>query len=172
MNAISRSDFLHKGAIGTAGILLLPSFLFGQAPPSPKAPAQKGPPLDKELVKEFVTVAHQDFGKVKAMLAETPDLLNASHNWTDWDWEDAIGAAGHMGLRDMAIFLLDQGARPTIHIAAMLGQLEIVKAYITDLPQMKESLGPHKLGLLHHAQKGGAGASEVVDYLKSIGVNK
>ncbi len=172
MNAISRSEFLHKGAVGAAGILLLPSLLYAQAPPAPKAQQQKGPPLDKELVKEFVTIAHKDFGKVKGMLAETPDLLNASHNWSDWDWEDAIGAAGHMGHRDMAIFLLEQGARPTIHVAAMLGQLEIVKAYISDLPQMKDALGPHKLGLLHHAEKGGADASEVADYLKSIGINK
>ena len=172
MNAISRSEFMHKGALGAAGILLLPSLLYAQASPASKAQPQKGPPLDKELVKEFVTVAHKDFGKVKAMLAETPDLLNASHNWTDWDWEDAIGAAGHMGYRDMALFLLDQGARPTIHVAAMLGQMDIVKAYVTDLPQMKEALGPHKLGLLHHAEKGGVYASEVVDYLKSIGVNK
>ncbi|MBC7890552.1 MAG: ankyrin repeat domain-containing protein [Ferruginibacter sp.] len=131
---------------------------------------QKGPPLDKELVKEFVTIAHSDFDKVKAMLKETPDLLNACYSWTDWDWEDAIGAAGHMGSRDMAIYLLDQGARPTIHVAAMLGQIGVVRSFIDDLPQMKNALGPHKLSLMHHAKKGGSYSKAVVNYLLSAGI--
>jgi hypothetical protein len=172
MNAISRSEFLHKGAVGAAGILLLPSLLYAQASPTPKAQQQKGPPLDKELVKEFVTVAHKDFGKVKLMLAETPDLLNASHNWSNWDWEDAIGAAGHMGLRDMAMFLLDQGARPTIHVAAMLGKIDVVKAYIKAYPQMKDAVGPHKISLFRHAKAGGENAKEVLEYLAFIGAKE
>lgn len=170
MSSVNRKDFLSKAAIGAAGLLIAPSFMFGQTTPAIPPPPQKGPPLDKELVKEFVSIAHSDFEKVKTMLKESPDLLNSCHNWTDWDWEDAIGAAGHMGHRDMALYLLDLGARPTIHVASMLGQIEVVKSFITAFPQMKTALGPHKLGLLHHAEKGGIQAKEVFDYLKLIGV--
>ncbi len=171
MSDISRSDFLKQGAIGAAGMMLMPSLVFSQTAPPPGA-QQKGPPLDKELVREFVMVAHTDLGKVKAMLEQNPDLLNASHNWSDWDWEDGIGAAGHMGHREMALFLLERGARPTIHVAAMLGQLDIVKAFITEFPAMKMALGPHKLDLVHHAVKGGSSAKPVLDYLTSLNINK
>jgi hypothetical protein len=171
MGNINRKEFLNKAAIGTAGILLVPSLVIAQNnPPIPPQPP-KGPPLNKELVKEFVIIAHRDFDKLKLMLKETPDLLNSSYSWNDWDWEDALGAAGHMGFRDMALFLLEQGARPTIHVAAMLGHLEVVKSFITAFPQMKTALGPHKLTLMHHAEKGGKHARKVVKYLKSAGFN-
>ena len=131
---------------------------------------QKAPPLEKELVKEFVTAGHKDFDKVKSMLQENPDLLNATYNWKDWDWEDAIGAAGHMGLRDMTLYLLEQGARPTICVAAMLGNLDVVKTFINAFPQMKETVGPHNISLMAHAVKGGEHAKPVVEYLQSIGI--
>ena len=89
-----------------------------------------------------------------------------------WDWEDAIGGAAHMGLRDMALYLLEQGARPTICVAAMLGNLEVVKTFIAAFPQMKESVGPHNISLWTHAIKGGDHAKPVVEYLASMGINK
>jgi hypothetical protein len=152
----------------------LPSIIFAQTTPvtPPKQQQQKGPPLDKELVKEFVTIAHHDLKKIKTMLQETPDLLNACYSSSDWDWEDAIGAAGHLGHRETALYLLEQGARPTIHVAAMLGQIDVVKSFITAFPQMKTALGPHKLGLWHHAKKGGSHAKPVVKYLRSLGIKE
>jgi hypothetical protein len=153
------------------GFMLLPQLLKGQQTQQMVKP-QKGPPLDKELVREFVIVAHKDFDKVKSMLQENPDLLNASLNLKDWDWEDAIGAAGHMGFRDMALYLLEQGARPTICVAAMLGNLDVVKTFITTFPQMKNSVGPHNITLIDHAKAGGEEAKPVVEYLLSIDVKK
>jgi hypothetical protein len=169
MNMLTRKNFIISSVTGAAGMVLLPQMVTAQQA-LPPMKQQKGPPLDTGLVKEFVTVAHRDFDKVKSMLQENPDLLNASFNWKDWDWEDAIGAAGHMGLREMALYLLEQGARPTICVAAMLGHLDVVKTFITAFPQMKESVGPHNISLMAHAIKGGDHAKPVVEYLESIGI--
>lgn len=171
MNILTRKKFIISSVAGATGMILLPQIVTGQQTQQP-VKHQKGPPLDKEQVKEFVTVAHKDFDKVKSMLKENPDLLNASHNWKDWDWEDAVGAAGHMGLREMALYLLEQGARPTICVASMLGHLDVVKTFITAFPQMKESVGPHNISLMTHAIKGGDQAKPVVKYLESIGIKE
>ena len=171
MSLLTRKRFIRSSVAGATGFMLLPQFLNGQQTQQMIKP-QKGPPLNKELVREFVIVAHKDFDKVKSMLQENPDLLNASLNLKDWDWEDAIGAAGHMGIRDMALYLLEQGARPTICVAAMLGNLDVVKTFITAFPQMKNSVGPHNITLLDHARAGGEEAKPVVEYLLSIDVKK
>ena len=171
MSLLTRKKFILSSVAGATGMMLLPQLVTGQQTQQMVKP-QKVPPLNKELVREFVFVAHKDFDKVKSMLQETPDLLNASLNLKDWDWEDAVGAAGHMGFRDMALYLLEQGARPTICVAAMLGNLEIVKTFITAFPQMKNSVGPHNITLLDHALAGGDPAKPVVEYLGSIDIKK
>lgn len=165
MPAITRKNFLLTLSGASAG-LFVPQFITGQ---SRNPPPSKGPQLDKQLVQDFVGYAHKDFEKVKSMLQETPDLLNSVHNLGGWDWEDAIGAAGHVGQREMALFLLEQGARPTICVAAMLGQLNIVKSFIEAYPAMKNAVGPHKISILRHAKAGGEHAKAVYDYLLSIG---
>ena len=70
----------------------------------------------------------------------------------------------------MALYLLEQGARPTICVAAMLGNLDVVKTFINAFPQMKQSVGPHNISLMAHALKGGEHAKPVVEYLDSIGI--
>ena len=171
MDVLTRKKFIIESMAGATGLVLLPQMISAQATQPPVKP-QKSPPREKELVKEFVMAGHKDLDKVKSMLQETPDLVNASYNWKDWDWEDAIGGAAHMGLRDMALYLLEQGARPTICVAAMLGNLEVVKTFIAAFPQMKESVGPHNISLWTHAIKGGDHAKPVFEYLASMGINK
>ena len=160
---ISRKSFLNGSLLGALGLLVGPGIV------SAFQKREKGPQLDKELVKEFVAVAHKDETKTKDMLAANPDLLNSVHNLGSWDWEDALGAAGHVGNPSLAEFLLAQGARPTICVFAMLGKTDIVKAMITAYPQMKAAKGPHEISLLRHALAGGASSEETVAYLKSIG---
>ena len=171
MYSLDRKKFLSKLAIGASGILLLPSLIHNQTPAAPPKP-QKDPPLDIALVKEFVGAAHKDPAKVKMLLTETPALLNSVNNLGSWDWEDAIGAAGHVGIPELATFLLEQGARPTICVAAMLGKIEVVKAYISAFPAMKDAVGPHKISLYRHAKAGGENAKEVLEYLVSIGAKQ
>lgn len=157
---IHRKKFLSLAMMGSAGIV------FGKAA---SAQQQRPDPLDKEMVKEWVGKCHSDFNRVKELFAQQPALLNASWDWGGGDFESGLEAAGHVGNREIAQFLLDNGARMNIFCAAMLGKTDIVKATLTAFPALKTSKGPHGLQLLHHARKGGEQAKEVLDYLTSIG---
>lgn len=165
-SAFTRRKFLSVASLGASAAFVAPGILLTQGK------QEKGPPLDTALVKEFVSAAHKDIPKTKAMLEEKPDLLNSVNNLGAWDWEDAVGAAGHMGIPELAIFLLEKGARMTICVAAMLGKIEIVRPMIESFPYMKDAVGPHKISLFRHAKAGGDGALAVADYLKTIGAKE
>lgn len=119
-----------------------------------------------ELVKEFVGNAHGDLTRVRELLEQEPGLLNAAWDWGGGDWETALGAAAHMGRRDIALFLLERGARLDLFAAAMLGKLEVVKAMIADQSSLKDALGPHGIPLVAHAAAGGEEASAVIAFLQ------
>ena len=122
-----------------------------------------------EMVREMVTVAHFNLKRVKELVESRPSLAKAAWDWGFGDWESALGAASHMGNRPMAEYLISKGARPSIFSAAMLGQLEVVKAFVTVQPGVQRIRGPHSISLLAHAKYGGAGARNVYDYLQSLG---
>jgi len=124
--------------------------------------------IDAALVEEFVGKAHGDLNRVRELLAQTPALINATWDWGNGDWETALGAAAHMGRRDIAETLIEQGARLDIYAAAMLGQLETVKAILHAYPTMAHAPGPHGIPLLRHALAGGEAATAVVEYLQSL----
>jgi len=159
---LSRKQFL--GIAATCGF----ATLLGQTP-QPKKP--KGDPLPAELVKEWVGKAHSDFARVQELFAQEPRLLNASWDWGGGDFETALEAAGHVGNREIAEFLLAKGARMNVFCAAMLGRLDIVKAVLQAYPELKHSAGPHGLKLMHHASKGGDAAKKVLKYLQKIGAD-
>ncbi|HEU0293950.1 MAG TPA: hypothetical protein VFR47_14515 [Anaerolineales bacterium] len=124
--------------------------------------------LDAKLVQEFVGNAHGDLDRVKELLAQEPGLINATWDWGGGDFETALGAASHMGRRDIAEFLLEHGARLDIFAAAMLGKLDIVKAALAVFPEAIKTPGPHGIPLIAHAQAGGEEAKSVLEYLKSL----
>lgn len=126
------------------------------------------PSIEAALVREFVANAHANLERVKALLNEEPALVNASWDWGGGDWETGLGAAAHVGRRDIAEYLLAHGARLDIFAAAMLGQLAIVQAILADHPTMKDARGPHGIPLLVHAQMGGEAAAAVAAYLESL----
>ena len=126
------------------------------------------PPITAELVQQFVAQAHVDLEQVKQLLAQKPGLLHAAQDWGEGDWETALGAAAHVGRRDIAQYLLDQGARIDLFAAAMLGKLAIVQALLTDNPALVHAKGPHGIPLLRHAEVGGQEAAEVLAYLQSL----
>lgn len=128
----------------------------------------KGPALDKNLVFEFVYFAHSDLEVVKDMLADTPRLINASWDWGGGDWETALGAAGHMGRRDIAEHLVASGARLELPAACMLGAVEFVKAAIGAFAMAANTPGPHGISLIAHAKRGGEQAKAVLEYLEAI----
>jgi hypothetical protein len=147
-------------------LLSTPLGAFVQVPQQVK---ERPPALGASLVQEFVRKAHADLSGTKALLEENPTLLNATWDWGGGDFETGLGGAGHMGNRDIAEFLIGQGARLDVFVAAMLGRLDIVKALLTTWPNLLQSKGPHGITLLRHARAGGEHAKPVVDYLLSLG---
>jgi len=121
------------------------------------------------LAREMVGASHANLQKVQALVSARPSLVTAAVDWGFGDWEDALGAASHVGNRQIAEFLLANGARPTLFSAAMLGQLEVVKAFLTALPGAQKITGPHSISLLAHAKAGGKAAEAVYQYLESLG---
>jgi len=128
----------------------------------------KKPALEPKVVEEFVSNAHGDLDRVKELLTQKPALVNATWDWGGGDFETALGAAGHMGRKDIANYLLEHGARLDIFVAAMLGKLEIVKATLSAYPKAKDIPGPHGIPLIAHARAGGEEAQSVVEFLESL----
>lgn len=129
---------------------------------------EKKPALELKLVEEFVGNAHGNLDRVKGLLAQEPALVNATWDWGGGDFETALGAASHMGRKDIAHFLLERGARLDIFAAAMLGKLEIVKAALEAYPDTIKTPGPHGIPLVKHAEMGGEDAKPVLEFLESM----
>jgi len=124
--------------------------------------------LETTLVQDFVRSAHADLDHVKELLAQEPALINSTWDWGGGDFETALGGAAHMGRRDIALYLLENGARLDLFAAAMLGKLEIVKATLESFPEAIDTPGPHGIPLIAHAKAGGEEARKVLEYLESL----
>ena len=129
---------------------------------------EKPPALEVSMVQEFILKAHADIDRVKELLAQEPNLINSTWDWGGGDFETALGAAAHMGRRDIAEFLLANGARLDLFAAAMLGNLEIIKAALAAFPDAINIPGPHGIPLTAHAKAGGGDATQVLEYLESL----
>ena len=160
---MQRKQFLQRVSLGATG-LFLPAFSFTQT--------QAPEPLPVSLVKDFVTAGHGNFEKTKQLLTETPALLYATYDWGKGDFETALEGAGHVGNKEIANWLIQKGARANLFVLTMLGKTALVKNFLDIFPAYINARGPHGLTLLHHAQKGGEDAKELVDFLKSKGLNE
>lgn len=158
MDHVNRRAFL--GIVPAA--MLLPSVSVRAQP----AAAGSFPRQEAALVSEMVRVAHGNVARVKELIAERPALARAAWDWGYGDWETALGAASHVGHAAIAQLLLDNGAHPTIFSAAMLGQLDVVKAFVAAAPGVQKIRGPHGISLLTHARNGGS--AEMVKYVDSL----
>jgi hypothetical protein len=146
------------------------------APPDWPAPPIAGaaadeffPSLHPSLMKDVVGLSHSNLARVKELVQQHPALAKASWDWGYGDHETALGAASHVGQRAIAEFLLENGAPPTLFSATMLGQLDVVKAFMATAPGLQKIRGPHSLSLMVHAKAGGPPAAAVAAYLESIG---
>src|SRR5205085_12325831 len=119
--------------------------------------------------KEMVTVSHFNLARVRELVDARPSIARAAWDWGFGDWETALGAASHVGNRPIAEYLIQKGARPSLFSATMLGQLDVVKAFVAAQPGVQRIRGPHGIPLLAHARAGGDAARTTVDYLKSLG---
>lgn len=102
--------------------------------------------------------------RVTDLYAQHPDLLNAT--WEKFD-ENALQAAGHMGRRDIAGYLLDSGAPLTIYAAAMLGEKDRVAGFLQANPSLARTPGVHGFSVLYHA--GLSGNVEIAELLLAQG---
>ena len=98
-----------------------------------------------------VALAHADLDSVRSALERDATLANATVDWAGGDWESALGAAAHMHRRDIAELLLEHGARLDVFAAAMLDDVEAVKAVLTAHPEMRDATAPHGIPLAAHA---------------------
>lgn len=131
-------------------------------------PSWKKEQINRALAQDFVIFAHSDLEMTRKLLEREPGLINASIDWGGGDWETALGGASHMGRKDIVDFLLSQGARIDLFCAAMLGQLDAIKAFLALEPALIDARGPHGFGLHFHAQVGGEKAKETLDYLQTV----
>jgi hypothetical protein len=131
--------------------------------------AELFPTQSPELAREMVLVSHFDFDRVKALVEARPSLARAAWDWGFGDWEEALGAASHTGNRAIAEYLISKGARPSLFSSAMLGHLDVVKAFIAAQPGAQRIRGPHSINLLAHAKAGGEAARPVFEFLQQLG---
>lgn len=162
---MNRKNFILT-TVGAGSILAVPSFLSGQQN------QPKGDPLPAEKVKDFVGAGHNNLDKVKQLLQEFPTLIYCMWDWGGGDFETALEGAGHVGNKDIANHLIGIGARTNLFVLTMLGKTQIVKAYLESYPQYLQARGPHGYTLLHHAQRGGDDAKELMEYLQSKGLKE
>ena len=145
--------------------MLVPAEASSQSAPA-AATSDAFPAHEPETVMEMVTVSHGNIARVRELLSGRPALANAGWDWGFGDWETPLGAASHVGNREIATLLLTAGARASIFSAAMLGQVDVVRAFVAASPGIQRTRGPHGITLLAHARAGKA--VDVVAFLESI----
>lgn len=176
---LSRRGFLGAVPAGCGVVAILgtwPSSVDAAEGPSGETAARSNdglpssfPRQDADAVSETVRVAHFDLEKVRELVTARPALAKTAWDWGFGDWESAIGAASHMGRRDIVEVLMKHGARPTMFTFTMLGNLEVVRSMVKAHPGIQRIHGPHGFTLLAHAKAGGSASEPVVEYLRSLG---
>lgn len=172
--SLSRRSLL-AGLPAATLVASVPSLALGQGDSAKKQESagsgisKSYPSQEQTAAQEVVGASHGNFDRVKELVSQRPELANATYDWGFGDWETALGAASHTGRRQIAEFLIDNGARPDIFTAAMLGNLAAVKAFVAAAPGIQGHRGPHGITLLSHARAGGEEAVGVVKYLEALG---
>lgn len=182
-NTISRRALVKSSILGLIAVSI-PSVVFAKAMKpiainKPEGLFHRYPSVDDKVVAEVVGVSHFDLDRVKVLVNARPELARATWDWGFGDWETALGAASHVGRRDIAEFLMSHGARPDIFTFAMMGHYEAVKAMVDAQPGVQSVAGPHGISLLQHVNAGlrspeltstqKANCERVLQYLEKLG---
>lgn len=113
-------------------------------------PTPPTPPTEEEI-RDFVIAAHGNLPRVREMLWENSELLNACYQWAEGDCETAIMAAAQSGSVNVAEYLLARGAPMDICTAAMLGRKDVVEQMLEKDPALIDAKGAHGISLMAHA---------------------
>ena len=180
-----RRQFIKSSAFGLIGITAVGSLSaetmisktgnIGNAEPL----FYRYPSMNDTMVSGIVGASHGNFDKVKELVNARPELAGAAWDWGFGDWETALGAASHVGRRDIAEFLISHGARPDIFTYTMMGMLKSVQEIIENVPGIQTHNGPHGITLLQHAKNrlevkdisasDAANVKSVISYLENLG---
>ncbi len=107
--------------------------------------------LTNEQIRDFVIAGHGNLPRIREMLMENPELLNATYQWSEDDAETALQAAAQAGSTPVAEYLLAHGAPMDICTAAMLGRQEVVEEMLANDPGLIHARGAHGISLMAHA---------------------
>ena len=103
------------------------------------------------VVDELVGNAHGNLGRVKEIVVNKPDLMNAKASWN----ETPLEAATQMGNRPIIEFLLNHGAHIDFFTVLVLGRLDDVDRELKQHPDRARARGIHDLPALYFAAIGG-----------------
>src|SRR5690349_4158644 len=102
--------------------------------------------LTQEVIDEFVGVSHGDAARVRELLVQYPELVNARASWG----ETPIEAAAQVANKEIMKLLLDAGAPLEICTAAALGDRERVLSLLEADPNLKNATGAHGIPIMHY----------------------
>lgn len=105
---------------------------------------------EQEQINAFVGACHGDMATVQGIANEHPEWIDARAVWE----ETPLGAASHVGQKEIARFLLSRGATLDICAAALLGMGDEVTAFLDRDPALANARGAHGIGVLFHAVVG------------------
>jgi hypothetical protein len=184
-SANQRRRFIKSSAFGLIGITAFGTASANEHFQKPVSGANtdslfyRYPSMDDAMVSGIVGASHGNFDKVKELVNARPELAGASWDWGFGDFETALGAASHVGRRDIAEFLMSNGARPDIFTFTMMGMLKSVQEIIETVPDIQSHTGPHGITLLQHAKNrledknissiDAANVNKVISYLQGLG---
>lgn len=106
------------------------------------------------LVEDLVGNAHGNLARVKEILDEHPELLDARAPWN----ETPIEAAAQMGNREIIDYLLERGAPLDFFTACVLGRRDLVEGELAANPTKAREDGVHGIPALQFAILGGDAA--------------
>ncbi len=137
------------------------------------------PSMDDDMVSGIVGASHGNIDRVRELVTKRPELAGAAWDWGFGDWETALGAASHVGRRDIAELLMSHGARPDIFTFAMLGAYKSLQEIVETVPGIQSKPGPHGITLLQHAKnrlgdknisaEDKTNVNKVITYLEGLG---
>ena len=133
-----------------------------------KKPHPTYPAVHPDLVAEIVGVSHFNLDRLKELVEPRPELSKSNWDWGFGDRESAIGAASHVGRKDIVEYLMSRGATPTIFTYAMLGAFDAVKSMLVLNPELINTQGPHGISLLEHVEIGLARKASNPDQAKRL----
>lgn len=175
--ALVKSSILGAFAVSIPNIIYSKNILPDDDQPTDQLPSRY-PSIDDVIVSEVVGASHFNLDRVKELVNHRPELSRATWDWGFGDWETAIGAASHVGRRDIIEYLISMGARPDVFTFAALGNYEAVKSMMENQSGIHFNGGPHGISLLRHANAGLSSENlskqqiksynKLVDYLEKL----